>query len=45
MVMEAHKGDWRASPSLEDIIAVDSWSRDQVDSALAKANSELVYIN
>uniref|UniRef100_A0A7S2XTI3 1-deoxy-D-xylulose 5-phosphate reductoisomerase, apicoplastic n=1 Tax=Fibrocapsa japonica TaxID=94617 RepID=A0A7S2XTI3_9STRA len=31
--MEAHKADFKENPTLEDIVAVDSWARDQVDVA------------
>ena len=39
LVMEQHKKDWTATPSLEDIVQVDVWARDAVDSVLAKVNS------
>merc|ERR1712146_631914 len=38
MVMEKHKGDFKKSPTLEDIIDVDAWARDQVDAHLSKVN-------
>lgn len=31
--VDAHRADLKAEPSLEDIIAVDSWARDRVDEA------------
>lgn len=34
--MEAHKEEWKAEPTLEDIIAVDTWARAQVDRVAAK---------
>jgi len=41
-VMEKHKSDFMANPSLEDIIRVDVWSRDAVDAVLPKVNGILV---
>jgi hypothetical protein len=41
--MEQHKSDWKANPSLEDILAVDEWSRHAVDAALSKASPEMLY--
>lgn len=40
MVMEMHKADFKAEPTLEDIVAVDIWSRDAVDRVLSKVNSK-----
>ena len=37
--MEMHKKDFKENPSLDDIIAVDVWSRDAVDSLLSKVNA------
>ena len=39
MVMEMHKKDLMANPSLEDIVNVDTWARGAVDSVLFKVNS------
>ena len=39
MVMEKHKSDFKQNPTLEDIIAVDEWSREVVDSLLPKVNA------
>jgi 1-deoxy-D-xylulose-5-phosphate reductoisomerase len=39
MVMEMHKKDLMANPSLEDIFNVDTWARGAVDSVLGKVNS------
>jgi 1-deoxy-D-xylulose-5-phosphate reductoisomerase len=39
MVMESHKKDFMANPSLEDIVQVDTWARGAVDSVLNKVNS------
>ena len=39
MVMEKHKGDFKQNPSLDDIIAVDQWARDAVDSFLPQINA------
>jgi len=39
MVMEMHKKDLMANPSLEDIVNVDTWARGAVDSVLGKVNS------
>jgi len=39
LVMEAHKKDFSANPSLEDIVQVDTWARGAVDAALSKVNS------
>ena len=39
MVMEMHKKDLMASPSLEDIVAVDLWARSAIDSVLPKVNA------
>lgn len=44
MVMEKHKQDWREHPSLEDIVQVDRWARDAVDSVLPRCN-DLYLIN
>jgi 1-deoxy-D-xylulose-5-phosphate reductoisomerase len=38
MVMEMHKKDLMMNPSLEDIVQVDLWARDAVDSVLSKVN-------
>jgi hypothetical protein len=40
MVMEMHKADFKQEPTLEDIVAVDIWSRDAVDKVLSKVNSK-----
>ncbi len=42
MVMEMHKKDLNMDPSLEDIVNVDIWARDAVDSVLAKVNAQYV---
>ena len=42
--MEKHKGDFKKNPTLEDIIIVDAWARDQVDEYLGKVN-EIYTIN
>mmetsp|Transcript_23566 Transcript_23566/g.52343 ORF Transcript_23566/g.52343 Transcript_23566/m.52343 type:complete len:462 (+) Transcript_23566:84-1469(+) len=42
MVLAKHENDWKADPSLEDIVAVDQWSRDAIDSVLAQVNSVCV---
>lgn len=34
--MESHKKDFKLTPSLEDIIAVDAWARVRVDELAAK---------
>lgn len=39
-VMEKHKQDFMAEPSLEDIVNVDVWARDAVDSMLPVINSK-----
>lgn len=39
MVMEMHKADLSMDPSLEDIVNVDKWARDAVDSVLDKCNA------
>ena len=39
MVMEMHKNDLMMNPSLEDIINVDVWSRNAIDSILPKVNA------
>jgi hypothetical protein len=44
MVMDSHKADWKANPTLEDIVAVDQWSRDAIDKVLPKVNS-MFFIN
>jgi 1-deoxy-D-xylulose 5-phosphate reductoisomerase len=44
MVMEKHKADLMLSPSLEDIVNVDVWARDAVDSVLPSVNKEF-FIN
>lgn len=44
MVMEKHKTDFRPHPTLDDIIQVDAWAREQVDACLHKANAELKYM-
>eukprot|EP01041_Mallomonas_annulata_P000796 gene796-1546_t len=41
-VMNKHKTDFIAHPTLEDIINVDLWSRDAVDAVLPKVNGILV---
>ena len=42
MVMEKHKNDFMQHPSLEDIIAVDEWSRNAIDSVLKDVNKMYV---
>ena len=42
--MEKHKEGFKKSPTLEDIIDVDAWARDQVDAHLSKVN-EVYAIN
>ncbi len=42
MVMEMHKNDWKAEPTLEDIVNVDKWARDALDSVLVKVNTMCV---
>lgn len=37
--MEKHKEDFKLDPTLEDIITVDTWARDQVDAYLSKVNA------
>ena len=37
--MERHKENFKPDPTLEDIISVDTWARDQVDSFLSKVNA------
>jgi len=44
MVMDMHKNDWKAEPSLEDIVAVDQWARDAIDQVLPKINT-MFFIN
>ena len=44
MVMDLHKNDWKANPTLEDIVSVDQWSRDAIDKVLPKVNSQF-FIN
>ena len=39
-MMEKHKQDFMAEPSLEDIVNVDVWARDAVDSMLPVINSK-----
>ena len=34
--MEAHKADFYANPSLEDILRVDEWAREQVVAEAAR---------
>jgi 1-deoxy-D-xylulose-5-phosphate reductoisomerase len=34
--MESHKKDWKATPSLDDIVQVDSWARKRVDEIASK---------
>ena len=38
--MEKHKQDFMKEPSLEDIVNVDVWARDAVDSMLPAINSK-----
>lgn len=38
LVMEKHKNEFKQNPTLDDIIFIDQWSRDTVDSLLAKVN-------
>ena len=40
MVMEKHKADFMENPTLEDIVNVDVWARDAVDSILPVVNSK-----
>ena len=40
MVMEMHKNDWKEHPTLEDIVQVDQWARDAIDSILPKVNAQ-----
>jgi 1-deoxy-D-xylulose-5-phosphate reductoisomerase len=40
MVMEMHKNDLTMNPSLDDIVNVDLWARDAVDSVLSKVNAQ-----
>lgn len=40
MVMEMHKNDLNMNPSLDDIVNVDLWARDAVDSVLSKVNAQ-----
>lgn len=44
MVMDMHKNDFKADPSLDDIVNVDNWARDAIDSVLPKVNSQF-FIN
>ena len=37
--MDKHKDGFKQNPTLEDIIAVDKWARDQVDAMLSKVNA------
>jgi len=37
--MEAHQPDFKADPTLEDILRVDEWAREQVKAAAAKLDS------
>ena len=39
--MEMHKSDFKENPSLEDIIAVDEWSRTAVDQVLPNVEANL----
>ena len=39
-VMDKHKADFMAEPTLEDIVNVDVWARDAVDSMLPEINSK-----
>lgn len=39
MVMERHKQDWKSDPTLEDIVFIDQWARDQVDAVLPQVNN------
>lgn len=41
-VMELHKSDWKANPSLDDIVKVDAWARGAVDGALPKINTQFL---
>ena len=41
-VMEMHKSELKMEPTLEDIIHVDKWARQAVDSVLPKVNSILI---
>ena len=43
-VMEKHKADFMAEPTLEDIVNVDVWARDAVDSMRPAINSKF-FIN
>jgi hypothetical protein len=40
MVMEKHKADFMLEPTLEDIVNVDVWARNAVDSMLPVINSK-----
>ena len=42
MVMEKHKSSLMMEPTLEDIVNVDVWSRNAVDSVLAEVNSQFM---
>ena len=42
--MEKHKADFMAEPTLEDIVDVDVWARQAVDSLLPVINSKF-FIN
>ena len=44
MVMEKHKSSLMMEPTLEDIVNVDVWARDAVDSVLSEVNSKF-FIN
>ena len=40
MVMEKHKADFMSNPTLENIVAVDVWARNAVDSMLPVINGK-----
>jgi 1-deoxy-D-xylulose-5-phosphate reductoisomerase len=44
MAMEKHKSAFKANPTLEDIVHVDTWAREAVDSVLPEVN-KLYFIN
>jgi len=42
--MEAHKADFKADPSLEDILEIDSWARRQVVEEAARLEKPRVLL-
>lgn len=40
LVMEQHKSEWKSNPSLDEIVAIDTWARTAVDNILPKINSK-----